>query len=636
MAFSPLPDIEIPIAVYTDTSQIPFQHIEHLGSGTYAVIDAVKHIPSGVCFARKIIKHRMFSTERTAKAVLEEARIIRKLAHPHIISIRGMYEEPRGFGMLLSPVADGDLVWFLKACDEENFPIERLSLIGDWFYCLGNGLAYIHRQMIRHKDVKPSNILVKDGMVLYTDFGIAYDFETEATSSTEGYGRHTPMYSAPEVIELQERSRSSDIFSLGCVFSEMLNTLTRRTAASFYEYRINDTSHAYYATLDKNFGYWDIIKSMLSKVRGKRPSARQVIVALSEKAITSKCKNCGRVANRLRGEALDPTNRQEMATAWRETYLPRLMSPAPGDVRLHWVAEFEETFPSLKALCWAVETEEEEVVRILLDQGVDIRGDDGPGLPLLFRIIELGNFRILQLLLGKGANPSNFAEIGGDICTALHYACVKGHIRIVDTLLAAGAEIDACPGVYEQTALQVAASLGHAKIVDLLLTAGADCNWGVRGTQRTALQAAARSGFERMVEMLIARYANINVDPAENFGRTALQAASEGGHMGVVRQLLAAGANINASPAKSYGRTALQAAAEKGHLEIARLLLTAGADLFAPPSVRCGLTALQAAAYGGHLNLVREFIKEGAVIGEDPRRRPGTYGTTGGGKERSS
>ena len=69
---------------------------------------------------------------------------------------------------------------------EEDFPIESLCLIRDWFYCLGNGLAYIHQQMIRHKNVKPSNILVKGSMVLCADFGIAYDFKTEATSSTEG------------------------------------------------------------------------------------------------------------------------------------------------------------------------------------------------------------------------------------------------------------------------------------------------------------------------------------------------------------------------------------------------------------------------------------------------------------------
>src|SRR5579862_6845460 len=150
----------------------------------------------------------------------------------------------------------------------------------------------------------------------------------------------SPMYSAPEVIELQKRSRSSDILSLGCVLSEMLNALTRRTAASFYDYRISDGSHAYYSALDKvedwlcgvqNFGYWDIIKSMLSPVRGQRPTARRAVAALSEKTITSKCKRCSDVAqNRLEGETLDPTNSREVTTDLRETYFSQLMGPALG------------------------------------------------------------------------------------------------------------------------------------------------------------------------------------------------------------------------------------------------------------------------------------------------------------------
>jgi ankyrin repeat protein len=449
--------------------------------------------------------------------------------------------------------------------------------------------------MIRHKDVKPSNILVKGSVVLYADFGIAYDFKTEATSSTEGYNCHSPMYSAPEVIERQKRSRSSDIFSLGCVLSEMLNVLTRRTVASFYDHRINDGSHAYYATLDKvedwfrgvqNFGYWNIIESMLSPIRDQRPTSRRIVAALSEKTNTSKCKSCGDAAqNRLEGETIDSTGTGEVATTRRETYLPKLMGPALNNVRLHWVAESGETFPSPEALCWAVETGEKEIVQILLNQGVDIQENEGPKLLFLFKAIELGNCEILRLLLSKGANLSGFVEIGGREYMALQYACVKGHIQIVD----------------------------------ILLTAGADCNGSARGwCGRTALQAAAGNGHEKVVEKLITKHTNVNADPTPICGRTALQAASEGGHMGVIGQLLAAGADVNAHPAGLGGRTALQAAAENGHLGVAKLLLAEGADIFASPSRNFGLTALQAAACGGHLHLVRALIREGADICEDP------------------
>ena len=97
------------------------------------------------------------------------------------------------------------------------------------------------------------------------------------------------------------------------------------------------------------------------------------------------------------------------------------------------------------------------------------------------------------------------------------------------------------------TALQAAAGRGHLEIVDKLLAAGSDVNfdsWITNG--RTALQAAAEGGHLKVVEKLLAAGSDVNALPSEEHGRTALQAASEGGHLEVVEKLLAAGSDINA------------------------------------------------------------------------------------------
>ena len=93
--------------------------------------------------------------------------------------------------------------------------------------CLASGLAFIHQQTIRHKDIKPQNILIHHGSVMYTDFGLSYDFGDSGQSTTTGLVQGlTRRYCAPEVAASGNRNSKSDIFSLGCVYLEILDTLS--------------------------------------------------------------------------------------------------------------------------------------------------------------------------------------------------------------------------------------------------------------------------------------------------------------------------------------------------------------------------------------------------------------------------
>ena len=67
------------------------------------------------------------------------------------------------------------------------------------------------------------------------------------------------MYCAPEVVSWVTRGRSADVFSLGCVFTEMATLLDNRSISDYYEFRskqvnthgqMRTETHAYYATLD--------------------------------------------------------------------------------------------------------------------------------------------------------------------------------------------------------------------------------------------------------------------------------------------------------------------------------------------------------------------------------------------------
>jgi serine/threonine protein kinase len=84
----------------------------------------------------------------------------------------GSYTDPKYFALLMSPVADYDLASYMA---EAVNSVDKESLLRTFFGCLCNGLQYLHQSQIRHRDVKPQNILVKGSTVLLTDFGISLD-----------------------------------------------------------------------------------------------------------------------------------------------------------------------------------------------------------------------------------------------------------------------------------------------------------------------------------------------------------------------------------------------------------------------------------------------------------------------------
>jgi serine/threonine protein kinase len=102
-----------------------------------------------------------------------------------------------------------------------------ITVLRQAFGCLLQGLQYMHQRRIRHKDIKPSNILIHHGQVIYTDFGLSFDSSMFENSTTNEITAMTRRYASPELINGLPRNSSSDVFSLGCVFVEMLAAMTK-------------------------------------------------------------------------------------------------------------------------------------------------------------------------------------------------------------------------------------------------------------------------------------------------------------------------------------------------------------------------------------------------------------------------
>jgi len=144
-----------------------------------------------------------------------EAQSAGKLMHPGIVAIydAGMYKD---FCYITMEYVDGPSLQ--KYCTGENLlPISKAVEI---IFAVCHSLDYAHNRGLVHCDIKPSNIVLgKTGEVKITDFGIA-QVKTAQTSSKGIIG--SPGYMSPEQIKEEPVDGKSDIFSLGCVFYELL------------------------------------------------------------------------------------------------------------------------------------------------------------------------------------------------------------------------------------------------------------------------------------------------------------------------------------------------------------------------------------------------------------------------------
>ncbi|KAF6807655.1 serine/threonine protein kinase [Colletotrichum sojae] len=215
---------DIPYAI--DTSSPSY-------AGSFGVVRKVHRKVANESFAEKTYGNLFSRKER--KVVLDELGVLEILSHPNIVNLVEAYEiadEPHTINIVMSPWAPFTLDRFLYATDSErkqhfawfepNTPASDIGIYSIMLQ-LASAVGHLHSISIKHKDIKPDNILLHTagGQVTpyITDVGVSKVYWRGVKTN---YDKSTYPFLSLEQLEHQESSLKSDIWQLGCCFAMIL------------------------------------------------------------------------------------------------------------------------------------------------------------------------------------------------------------------------------------------------------------------------------------------------------------------------------------------------------------------------------------------------------------------------------
>ena len=212
-----------------------FKIINKIGEGAYSIVYTVKRLEDDKIYALKKVKIKKLSKKEKTNA-LNEVRILASIQSPYVIGYRESFidENDETLCIIMEYADDGDLYQKIKLyIKNQTFFME--SDIWRIFIQITKGLNDLHEYNILHRDLKSANVfLFKDGTAKLGDLNVS-----KITTRGLGYTQTgTPYYASPEVWKDNPYNSKSDIWSLGCVFYELIMLTTPfkgKTMKDLYE-----------------------------------------------------------------------------------------------------------------------------------------------------------------------------------------------------------------------------------------------------------------------------------------------------------------------------------------------------------------------------------------------------------------
>ncbi|CAD8086198.1 unnamed protein product [Paramecium primaurelia] len=187
-----------------------------LGEGTFGNAYLVKDIPQQNMHVMKCVPKVNIIANNTERHIKNEKQVLELLNHPNLVLFRRSFKDQNYIYLLTEYIQGKELFHVIRE-------IGLLNSYETQFYIaqIINILEKMHSQHIIYRDVKPENFIVREnGYIKLIDMGTAKVLKSKASKTYTVVG--TPHYMSPDILKGKGYSFSTDLWSLGICFYELM------------------------------------------------------------------------------------------------------------------------------------------------------------------------------------------------------------------------------------------------------------------------------------------------------------------------------------------------------------------------------------------------------------------------------
>ncbi|NWX64792.1 MYLK2 kinase, partial [Promerops cafer] len=201
------------------SSQFSLNSKDILGGGKFGEVHTCTEKETGLKLAAKVIRKQ---GAKDKEMVLLEIDVMNQLNHHNLIQLYDAIETPREIILFMEFVEGGEL--FERIIDDDYHLTEVDCMVFVRQIC--EGIRFMHHMCVLHLDLKPENILcvaATGHMVKIIDFGLARRYNPNEKLKVN-FG--TPEFLSPEVVNYEQVSYSTDMWSMGVITYMLLSGLS--------------------------------------------------------------------------------------------------------------------------------------------------------------------------------------------------------------------------------------------------------------------------------------------------------------------------------------------------------------------------------------------------------------------------